>query len=271
MRLDTHTIVNSVGEWLVRRGVTLANIALLVPILGIVLSETLFFAGYTTSALRSHFITLLYAVIVPMWFVDETEAYAGLALVSALRCVSLGMPVFFEITLYWLPLVYAPFLPGLFVLKRSDVFVDIPLDIKTGLLSLPVAVPVGFVLAEIEYRVLSPETLLPAWSPLFLGILVVVAVFVVALAEEFIFRGVLQRGLSERYGWLPGVFLASFVFAMTRSGYGFVPELIVAFGIGVLLGIGYELTDSLLFVTFVHGSLNVVLFGVLPLFGPFLL
>lgn len=271
MRLDTHTIVNLVSEWLARRGVTLANIALLVPVLGIALSETLFFTGFATSALRSHFITLLYAVIVPMWFGDETEAYAGLALVSALRCASLGMPVFVEITLYWLPLVYAPFLPGLFVLKRSSEFVEIPLGIKTGLLLLPAAIPVGFVLAEIEYRVLSPETLLPAWSPLSLGILVVIIVFIVALAEEFIFRGVLQKGLSERYGWLPGVFLASFVFAMTRSGYGFVPELIVAFGIGVLLGIGYELTDSLLFVTLVHGSLNVVLFGVLPLFGPFLL
>lgn len=271
MRLDTHTIINSVGEWLARRGVTLANIALLVPILGIVLSETLFFNGFNTSALRSHFITLLYAVIVPMWFGDETEAYAGLALVSALRCVSLGMPVFFEITLYWLPLVYVPFLPGLFVLNWSPEFVEIPLDIKTGVLLLPAAIPAGFLLAEIEYRVLSPETLTPAWSPISIGVLIVIIVPVVALAEEFIFRGVLQKGLSERYGWLPGIFVASFVFAMTRSGYGFVPELIVAFGIGVLLGIGYELTDSLLFVTFVHGSLNFFLFGVLPLFGPFLL
>jgi len=40
-----------------------------------------------------------------------------------------------------------------------------------------------------------------------------------------------------------------------------------AFGLGLLLGVIYDATDSLLLVVLIHGTLDVFLFAVFPLRG----
>jgi len=270
MGSDNYIFSKQTRDRLIRRGVTLSNAALLAGVAGIALGESFLFFGDPSLALTGHVTTLLFVVFAPFWLREETEVFGALALVSVLRVVTIGMPVFLELTLYWLPLVYAPFLPGLYLLGRIDGIVAVPLGAVTGLKLAPFAVPLGVVLAEVEYRVLGPETLLPGLSPLDYGLLVVVMVFLVAPVEEYLFRGLLQRSLSARTGWLPGVFLASVLFGLSRAVHGIAPGLVVSFGIGVVVGVLYDSTDSLTFVILVHGTLNVVLFGVLPIHGSFL-
>jgi membrane protease YdiL (CAAX protease family) len=47
--------------------------------------------------------------------------------------------------------------------------------------------------------------------------------------------------------------------------------LLFAGCLGLLYGITYEYTDSLLLITVMHGVLNVFLFAVVPIYGPFVL
>lgn len=110
--------------------------AVWIPILGIVVSEGLLYFGYTWYALWGHLVTLLVTSLLPLRFESETTTYQALLLVPLFRLVNLGMPVFFNLTIYWFPLIYGPLVPGLILLKRSRDSVTQRGDSSTGLLIL---------------------------------------------------------------------------------------------------------------------------------------
>lgn len=236
------------------------------PLVGIVLSESLLFFGHTSLALWGHLLTLLGCTLVPLRFEGDLPMLRAFALVPLFRLVNLGMPVFFELTLYWFPLIYGPLLPAVYLLGRSQDAVDIRIG-WTALLALPLALALSWALAEIEYTILQPEQLIPAWSLPQLLLITVVMVGFVGLVEELVFRGVLQRTLETRLGRWPGLVVASAVFGLMHSGYGLPLELLFAGSIGLLFGLIYDYTDSIALVAVIHGALNVFLFAVIPFQG----
>lgn len=247
------------------------NASIAVPVIGIVISETLLYFGYTTAALWGHVLTLLVCTLAPLRLSDQTETFAAFALVPLFRLVNLGMPVFFELTVYWFPLIYGPLIPALFLLMRRQAPVDPDLRVRrAGLLLVPLAIPMSVVLAEIEFRILRPDALIPTWDPIQLAAITIVMVGFVGLVEELLFRGVLQRTLQSRLGRWSGLALTSVVFGLMHSGYGIPAELAFAGGIGILFGLIYDWTDSIALVAVIHGVLNVVLFAVIPMQGSVL-
>jgi len=96
-----------------------STVAIAVPLLGITASEGLLYFGYTWYALWGHLLTLLVTSLLPLWVRGETPTYQAILLVPLFRLVNLGMPVFFNLTIYWFPLIYGPLIPGLYLLKRS--------------------------------------------------------------------------------------------------------------------------------------------------------
>lgn len=270
MSSDKLVSLTNRDSWAAPDGIAFPDLVLLVPIVGIALSEGLLLFGFSAAAQLGHGVTVVFAAFVPTWLDETTDVFGALALVSVLRLVTLGMPVFVELTLFWLPLAYLPLLPGLYLLSRSHERIDVSFDPVTGLKLVPLVVPLGYVFAVVEFQFIEPASLLPAEaSTVILGWFVLTMV-AVSLVEEYLFRGVLQRALSPRFGWLPGILLASLTFALTRSGYGLGPGIVVSLVIGIVLGVLYDLSDSLTACALAHGSLNVVLFGLLPAFGgPF--
>lgn len=121
-------------------------------------------------------------------------------------------------------------------------------------------------LAEVEYDVLAPAPLISSleWYPLAVLTATMVAV---GFVEELLFRGVLQKVLERRLGPVPGILLASSAFAVMYSGYGTASAIALAGGVGLLFGVIYDVTDSLVLVSAMHALLNVLLFGVVPLQG----
>lgn len=247
-----------------------SRLALAVPAAGIVASELLLFYGYTGYALWGHLGTLLFCVLAPLSMGEEAHFFQAFALVSCFRLVNLGMPVFVELTIYWFPLIYAPFAPVLYFIARSGDVVEFSFDLRRALLLAPVGAILGIALAHVEYAIIRPEALIPAWTVGNLALIAAVMIGFVGLVEELLYRGVLQTTLVSRYGKWPGILVASFFFGLMHSGYGLVGELVFAGSIGLLYGVLYEYTDSLAFVTVLHGVMNVFLFAVIPLRGPLL-
>lgn len=180
------------------------------------------------------------------------------------------MPVFVELTIYWFPLVYAPLLPAIYVVVSGQENLSIDTNPRAAARWLLPAIPLSILLAEVEHAIITPEPLIPEWSLAQLLIIAAVMFGFVGFVEELLFRGIFQRTLEDRLGRWQGLVLASALFGLMHSTYGMGWEIAFAGVIGFVLGLIYDRTDSLLLVTFIHGLLNVFLFGVIPIHGSML-
>jgi membrane protease YdiL (CAAX protease family) len=101
---------------------------------------------------------------------------------------------------------------------------------------------------------------------LFLFLLPVTVLFV-APAEELVFRGIVQGLFRQAWGVLPGVLLASGLFALAHflalsaGGGSRLVTIAVIFVLGLLLAAVYELAASIVVPAAVHAAWNVTVFG----------
>jgi membrane protease YdiL (CAAX protease family) len=265
--MSSDTFQGRVTDVLQGRGVTPPSAAVILPTLGIVASEVALFYGFLYVSLFGHLITLAGCVFAPLATTRDLPMFQVFALVPVFRLVNLGMPVFFELTLYWFPFVYAPLFPAMFLLivRRPDLHLDV--DLRSAVLLMPAGLLLAAVLGEIEYRIIEPAALIAEPSVVQFLLLAAIMVLFVGFVEEVLFRGILQSALIEALGYWPGVLLTSFLFAMMHSAYGTVLEIAFAALIGLVFGVIYTRTRSITLVAVIHGVLNVFLFGFIPVYG----
>lgn len=242
--------------------------SVVVPLGGIIGAEALLAAGVLPSALLLYVLLLVYCSLAPLRLPGETPTFLAVVLLPVFRLVNLAMPAFAELTLYWLPLVYAPMLVAIAIVVRSSPLLSPAVGWKIGLMTLPIAVLTGILLGQIEYVLRPPDGLVPAFDAVGATVLGLVMVGVVAVVEEALFRGVLQRTLEQRLGAIGGLLVASGLFAVMYAGLASAPVVGLALGLGLLYGVVFQRTGSLLVVIAMHGTANVFLYGVFPLTEP---
>lgn len=243
------------------------------PVVGIALGEYFMFFGDERAAFWWHFGTLVACLVGSLLFDEASLLFRLFVLLPLFRLVNLSMPVFHELTLLWLPLVYAALLPAIYVVYRSEPLFTTPSpwSVDTSHPDMWIAgLTVGSLFVSVvavgEYRLLSPAALIPAPTVANLALLAVVQIGFVGTVEELLFRSVIQRGLQLSINRWAGLFVASGLFGLLHSAAGSELHLISATLIGLVFGLCYDWTDSLLTVAGVHGLLNVVLFGLLPFY-----
>lgn len=320
-----------------RPDVSLRSVSFVLALTAVVaIAEASLSYGYLRDTIWAYFVLVFALSLAPLLFEVETPIFQAFALIAVFRLVNLSMPVFFDLTLFWLPLVYGPFIPvfvyfgwqastggadgrsfgssrrerasvtgeagqGLpwwlggsrggkfrWLLRRTRAFLSAPdgeLPLSHAILYwgtravVVLAFPVTavavlaslFVLtvyfAEIEYGLVTPAPLIPSLDLYYLAALAIIMVGFVGFVEELLFRGVLQNVLERRLGLLPGLLLASGIFGLMHSFYGVPMAIVFVVGVGLLFGILYDLTDSLVLVSIMHGLMNVFIFGIIPLTG----
>lgn len=265
MAFDQDMSGSGVVTQLEKRGISVPGPSILFPIAGIVVSELLLFFGFTYYALGAHFLTLAACVFAPLRYETDSALLQVFALVPVFRLVNLGMPVFFELTVYWFPLIYGPLIPAIYIAGRSNHLISISPGWKVALLALPIAIPVSAGLGMIEYLILRPAALIPAFDLLNLLVIAAVMLLFVGFVEELLFRGVLQQALVPEIGRWPAIIVASALFGLMHSGYQVPAELLFAGTIGFVFGVIYDRTDSIVLITIMHGLLNVFLFALIPM------
>ncbi len=244
-----------------------------VSMIMIALGELLIFTGSATPGVVVHILNLQ-MIIVSMFIrgketsrtVLDKQILQSLLLLLLLRIINVSMPFFFTMTLYWYPLIYSPmFIPIYLILRYQNAsFDDIGMHTWNLYRYIPLALIIGAILAGVEYRIIHPEPLVPELGIANMVTLVIIMFVFVGLVEELIFRSILQTKLQQSLGLWEGLLAASVLFGIMHSGYGSVSELVFATAAGLILGYIYQKTGSLPFVTAIHGTVNVLLFGVLP-------
>lgn len=271
MSTDTESVVDAAATRLRTWGIQPTWVVLVAPLVGITIGEIALFYNQRSVTLWSHVATIVFCTLAPFVVTSERATLRALALVPLFRIINLGMPTFFQLTVYWFPVVYGPMIPALYLVSLSQDAVDPDVRWKrAGILMVPLALPLAVLLAEAEYRLISPNSLIPAWDPLQLAFITIVMVGFVGLAEELLFRGILQRTLQRRFGYWSGLLVTSAIFGLMHSGYGVPLEIAFAGVIGLVFGLVYDWTDSLALVTVIHGALNVFLFAIIPMQGSFI-
>jgi hypothetical protein len=127
-----------------------------------------------------------------------------------------------------------------------------------GLLGLSQLLGIEPVESVIEAPVLADPSLLLVLAGL--------SIVLVAPAEEFLFRGVVQGRLRRTFGAPAAIGIASLLFAsihllnLVAIGVGAVVMVAVIFVVGAVLGVAYERTGNLVVPVLVHGVYNTTLF-----------
>jgi membrane protease YdiL (CAAX protease family) len=131
---------------------------------------------------------------------------------------------------------------------------------RDAVLGMLIGVPTGVV----EYLVLLP---VPEAPSLTLGIVardVVYMLGFVALAEELLFRAIIQRDVGAVLDWKGGLLISSLLFGVMHMTWRSPPELGFTFLAGLLLGYLYHRTGSLTAPIALHTVNNIVLVTFMP-------
>jgi len=259
-----------------REGVPFLALSVLVPMALIAVAEAFFYTRNMEVPLALHGLNIIYCVMAPFLLDLRPQIFQAFSLVSLLRMMNIGMPVFFDMTIYWLPFIYLPVIVVGVMVALSPMELDLRGAIsrvgerlsnidwkRLGMYSIG-GLTIGALLGFLEYQILRPERLIPDMTLGSLLVLGVVMFLFVGLGEELVFRYLLQDRLRTMLGAGVAILLSSTVFAMMHSGYSNAFYLAYVFFIGLVFGISYDRTRSLFFVTVLHGSINFFLFSVFP-------
>jgi uncharacterized protein len=196
----------------------------------------------------------------------------ALALVPLYILLTASLPWFFLDRLLWLPVIYALVLAlclwhlqGRYVSVARLVGLNLGLRglVRAALIGLAIGIPSG----TLEYLVL-PQPAVPVLAPATLLRDVIYMLFFVGLGEELLFRGIIQRELTEAVGWKWALFLASLLFSIMHLTWRSAPELAFTFLAGAFFGYLYRRTGNLAACTFFHAVNNVMLVAIAPHFLP---
>lgn len=215
---------------------------------------------------------LLLTAFLSFGTVDRNPArgafYLSLSLAPLIRIVSLGLPLGQFPQADWYLLTAIPLFSAVAVIarfvgvSRRSLGLCLP---ASGVVRWEIAVALsGGILGFAEYAILRPAPLAPgaAWASLALdGLILLIGT---GLMEELVFRGLLQRtarGVLTR-GW--ALLYVSLLFGALHIGHRSLLDDVFVILVAVYFGLVVSRTRSLLGVTVAHGTINIMLFLVLP-------
>lgn len=225
-------------------------------------AEILIATGYIQLGAGLH-TTLLALLVVGGAFSGAAAVRAlalSLVLAPLIRILSLSLPLALFPQLVWYPIMAAPLLYAAWIVIRQLRLQRRDLGLRSGNLALQLMVAgIGPGIGMLEYHLLAPEPLLPAFTwndALIWGLIIIVAT---GFTEELIFRGLLQTTAWSVMRH-QGLVYVSLLFAILHIGHLSLPNLIVVFAIGLLFAYIVHRGGSLLGVALAHGIANVMLF-----------
>lgn len=240
-----------------------------VAISGIIIGELLIFSKQTFVGLGIHIINLLaiiFIIIFSSMKLEEKNVLQSLTLVILLRIINLSVPQLFTVELLQYSLIYGVIFISIYLtIKNQNISSkDLGVNFQKLYIYIPVAVIIGSVVAMIEYRILGPIPLIGAIRPTDIILISIVMFIFIAPVEETIFRSILQTRLEKIFGMRYGILLSGSIFGVMHSGYGIAAEILFATIFGIIVGYFFYKTKNLPFVISIHGTVNVMLFGILP-------
>jgi membrane protease YdiL (CAAX protease family) len=181
--------------------------------------------------------------------------------------VSLSIPLIPLPPIYWFLLIALPLFAISIALIR---FQGLSLrDVGLNLNNIPLQILValtGILFGIAEYLILEPKPIIPTLNLEPLIISAVIIFISTGLAEELLFRGIIQRNAQKALGAGFGILYSTLLFTILNIGQNSFPDLIFIFLVGLFYGYIFYKTKSIVGIALAHGISNIMLLLILPFY-----
>jgi membrane protease YdiL (CAAX protease family) len=195
----------------------------------------------------------------------QVQTFALALLMAPLtRMLSLALPLDRLPQIAWYAIASTPLLIGAALITHRLGFARRDLGLYAGHLGLQLMVSAGGLgLGASAYLILKPAPLVAGWSLADLWLPALILLVCTGLAEEMIFRGVLQAAAMPVLGPLALLYLA-LLFAALQIGFRSPAHICFTCGVGLMFACVRHWSGSIIGISLAHGFTNIMLFIVMP-------
>lgn len=242
-------------------------ITLIAYLLALIGAELLTTYVNKTWGLAAHTI-ILFALLVNAAMVESNDfsnLLRSMMAIPIIRIVGLSVPMMQIKPLYWFPIVAIPLFAASIAIMRSQKLslADVGLILGNVKVQLLIALT-GFFTGIIEFFILRPDPLISQFTPMLLIGAFFILLISTGLAEELLFRGILQNNVTNMFGVAFGLLYTSLVFTTMHIGWIYFADLVFVFCVAMFYGACLIKTKSIVGITIAHGISNSMLFLVMP-------
>jgi membrane protease YdiL (CAAX protease family) len=198
-------------------------------------------------------------------FTNFSNLLRALIIIPLVRIIGLSIPSMQMPHIYLYALASVPLFAAAFILIKNQhlsrqslglIFGKVPIQLIVGLS--------GIIFGIIEYQILKPAALIS--SPTLVTILLgsIILLISTGLAEEIIYRGIIQKHAENVLGKIWGLLYASVLFTLMYIGWQSSIELIFVFLVALFYGYIFQRTRSIFGISLSHGLTNILLFIIIP-------
>lgn len=188
-----------------------------------------------------------------------------------IRIIGLSIPLMQVPALYWFPVIAVPLFAASYTIMRSQGLTREHVGLIWGNKKIQLLIALtGIFLGTIEYLILQPKPLIATLDPLNLIIASVILIISTGLAEELLFRGIIQKNAENVFGTILGLLYTALLFTALHIGWDSFYDLIFVFAVALFYGYAFQKTRSIVGVTLSHGISNTFLFLIIPFYAPLL-
>lgn len=245
----------------------------LIYLLGLIVAETLvalsnFQIGLTLEAIILFSLLIHSSLKISHNFSLLLQSMMALPII---RIIGLSIPVMQIQSLYWFPIISIPLFAASFTIMRAHGLSFKNVGFIWGNIPIQLAIALtGVFLGIIEYMILEPKPLIATFNLQNLLFASVILIISTGLAEEVLFRGIIQKNAETVFGAFIGLLYTSLLFTALHIGWESIYDLIFVFLVAMFYGYSFQKTKSLFGITLSHGISNTFLFLIVPFYAPLL-
>ena len=189
-----------------------------------------------------------------------------------IRIIGLSIPLMQVPALYWFPVIAVPLFAASYTIMKSQGLTRKHIGLIWGNKKIQLLIALtGIFLGTIEYLILQPKPLIATLNPVNLIIASIILIISTGLAEELLFRGIIQKNAENVFGTILGLLYTALLFTALHIGWNSFYDLIFVFSVALFYGYAFQKTRSIVGVTLSHGLSNTFLFLIVPFYAPLVL
>lgn len=189
----------------------------------------------------------------------------AMIILPIIRIIGISIPALQIQPLIWYILVSIPIFASAVILIRNQNLSMESIGLIWGKLPIQFTIALsGIIFGLVEYQILKPSSIISSPSIVTFIVASVIILISTGLAEELIFRGIIQKNAENVLGNIWGLLYASVLFTVLYIGWQSYVEIIFIFMVAIFYGYIFQRTRSIFGISLSHGITNIMLLLILP-------